>query len=52
MTAVTHSPNHPGAVATVRRGYGRAIDRGPHASLYRSLSSYRDLIDAYEQEQA
>ncbi len=31
--------------------YGRVIDRGPHAVLYDSLPAYRDLIDAYEQEQ-
>ena len=30
---------------------GRVIDRGTHDSLYRSLPSYRELIDAYEQEQ-
>jgi ABC-type multidrug transport system fused ATPase/permease subunit len=28
---------------------GRVIDRGSHEDLYRSLSAYRDLIDAYEQ---
>jgi ABC-type multidrug transport system fused ATPase/permease subunit len=27
---------------------GRVIDRGSHEDLYRSLSAYRDLIDAYE----
>lgn len=29
---------------------GRVIDRGAHGDLYSKLGSYRDLIDAYEQE--
>ena len=31
---------------------GRVIGRGPHDELYRTLSPYRELIDAYEQEEA
>lgn len=30
---------------------GRVIDRGSHESLYERLSAYRDLIDAYEQQE-
>ncbi|HSF86925.1 MAG TPA: ABC transporter ATP-binding protein [Acidimicrobiia bacterium] len=32
--------------------YGRVIDRGTHAELYASLPAYRDLIDAYDQQDA
>jgi ABC-type multidrug transport system fused ATPase/permease subunit len=31
---------------------GRVIDRGNHESLYRRLGDYRDLIDAYEQQES
>jgi len=30
---------------------GRAIDRGSHSELYTRLEAYRDLIDAYEQQE-
>lgn len=30
---------------------GRVIDRGGHESLYQRLPAYRELIDAYEQEE-
>lgn len=30
---------------------GRVIDRGDHQSLYARLPAYRDLIDAYEQQE-
>ena len=30
---------------------GRVAGRGPHRDLYRSLSAYRSLIDAYDREE-
>ena len=31
---------------------GRVIGRGPHEELYRTLTPYQGLIDAYEQEES